>query len=133
MKRTFSKELRLGASTRRLTAFTLTELMVVVAILGLLAAIALPSFVRAREISLRTSCQETLRQMQAAKAVAAIENHWGSGVSASTLGNPLYKDTISQYLRSGVRPVCPTGPDCYYNGVSEDASCSSGLLGHELQ
>jgi len=133
MKRNFSHKQDRLARRRRLIAFTLIELMVVVAIIGLLAAVAVPSFVRARETSWKTSCQATLRQMQSAKAVAAIELQWGKDASASTLGNPYYKDTISEYLRGGVRPVCPTGPDCFFNGVSEDATCTSGLAGHELQ
>ena len=106
--------------------------MIVVAVIGLLAAIAIPSAARARETSRKSACQATLRQMQAAKAIAAIELNWSSDTSAGTLGNPFYKDTISQYLKGGVRPVCPTGPDCHYNGVSENATCTSGLAGHVL-
>ena len=133
MKLNVSQKKTLARTQCRLTAFTLVEVMIVVAIIGLLSAIALPPFAGARETSWKVSCQETLRQMEHAKAVAAIENQWGQGTSAATLGNPFYKDTISEYLRGGVRPVCPTGPDCYYNGVSENASCTSGLVGHELQ
>lgn len=133
MKLSFSQKRILDRTQCRLSAFTLVEIMIVVAIIGLLSAIAIPSFAQARETSRKTSCQETLRQMESAKAMAAIENNWGKATSASTLGNPFYKNTISEYLRGGVRPVCPTGPDCYYNGVSENASCNSGLVGHELQ
>lgn len=133
MKRSFNYKLLFEATPCRLGAFTLTELMIVVAIIGLLGAIAVPSMVRARETSFKTTCQATLRAMESAKGQAAIENGWGNNTSASTLGNPFYMDTISEYLRGGVRPVCPTGPDCFYNGVDKDASCTSGLLGHELQ
>lgn len=133
MKLRLNKEGTRWATPRGLTGFTLVELMIVVAVVGMLAAMAVPSMLRSREAAWKTTCQATLRQMQAAKAVAAIENGWSDNESASTLGNPFYMNAISQYLRAGVRPVCPTGPDCYYNGVSENATCTSGLVDHELQ
>ena len=48
--------------------FTLVEIMIVVAIIGLLAAIAIPNFVKARTSSQKTACIANLKQMDGAKA-----------------------------------------------------------------
>src|ERR1700726_1110981 len=54
--------------------FTLVEIMIVVAIIGLLAAIAIPNFVHARTTSQQNACINNLRQIDGAKQEWALEN-----------------------------------------------------------
>ena len=54
--------------------FTLVEIMIVVAIIGLLAAIAIPNFVRARAKAQAETCIANLRQIEGAVQVWAVDN-----------------------------------------------------------
>jgi prepilin-type N-terminal cleavage/methylation domain-containing protein len=83
--------------------FTLVEIMIVVAIIGLLAAIAIPNFVRARTTSQMNACINNLRQIDGAKQQWALEN---KVTGAATPGDT----DIQPYLgrgNNGTLPNCP--------------------------
>jgi prepilin-type N-terminal cleavage/methylation domain-containing protein len=66
-------------NTSRKAGFTLVEIMIVVAIIGLLAAIAIPNFVRAREVSQLNSIKNNLRILEGCKDQWALEAKKGTG------------------------------------------------------
>jgi len=86
--------------------FTLVEIMIVVAIIGLLAAIAIPNFIRSRTTSQTNVCIDNLRMIDAAKQQWALEQ---GQVGTAT---PLATD-IQPYLGrgSGELPTCPIDPN----------------------
>jgi prepilin-type N-terminal cleavage/methylation domain-containing protein len=74
--------------------FTLVEIMIVVAIIALLAAIAVPNFLRARKRSQATRILEDLRMIDGAIDQYAIETNKGGGATVD------WAD-IQKYLKNG--------------------------------
>ena len=99
------------------------EIMIVVAIIGLLAAIAIPNFVRARTTSQMNACINNLRQIDGAKQQWALENHQPSNATAPA------STVIAPYLGRGTAghfPTCPAAGTYAINDVSVAPTCSVG-------
>ena len=90
----------MNVRTSKKSGFTLVEIMIVVAIIGLLAAIAIPNFVRARTTSQMNACINNLRQIDGAT------QQWALETKQQANANVVYAN-ISPYLKSAV--ICPSG------------------------
>jgi len=99
-------------NTSRKAGFTLVEIMIVVAIIGLLAAIAIPNFVRARKTAQANSCTNALRLIDSAKQQKLLEDPT-AGLTVSTLTPYVGRSD------TGTWPNCPTtGTDTYTIGAA---------------
>jgi prepilin-type N-terminal cleavage/methylation domain-containing protein len=115
-----------------MAGFTLVEIMIVVAIIGLLAAIAIPNFVRARTTSQQNACISNLRIIDGAKGQWALEQHKqntdtpqdtdlqpymgrGSAGELPTCPNDSSQtfDTSYSPMTVGVKPVCLIVPSTH--------------------
>jgi prepilin-type N-terminal cleavage/methylation domain-containing protein len=80
--------------------FTLVEIMIVVAIIGLLAAIAIPNFVKARGTAQKNACINNLRQIDGAIQQYALENK-------KAASDPVTQADVTPYLKNSL--ACPAG------------------------
>ena len=114
--------------SNRKAGFTLVEIMIVVAIIGLLAAIAIPNFVKARATAQKNACIANLKQIDGAVQQWALENK-----KAATDTYLITDVTMLAYLKGSVIPVCP-GNGTYSAGttVSGSPTCSLSASGHTL-
>ncbi len=91
--------------------FTLVEIMIVVAIIALLAAIAVPNFLRSRRRAQATQVLQDLRMIDAAIDQYAIENNKSGGASVSW-------DDVRNYLKAGSRLETSGGNDVIGNAIA---------------
>jgi len=96
--------------------FTLVEIMIVVAIIGLLAAIAIPNFVKARTTAQKNACINNLRQIDGAKEQWALEKKQAPNASVN-------QAEVDAYIKGQTTPLCPAGGNYTYNNVDVDPVC----------
>jgi prepilin-type N-terminal cleavage/methylation domain-containing protein len=111
-------------NTNKKAGFTLVEIMIVVAIIGLLAAIAIPNFVKARQTAQKNACINNLRQIDGAKEQWALENK-------KNQGDAVNQTQVDEYIKGGT-PACPSSGTYTYGAVGTDPACNKTSDGHVL-
>ena len=105
--------------TKSTSAFTLIEIMIVVAIIGILAAIAIPGFRGAIETSQKKACALNRKQIDGAKMRWALEN------KQPPTAEPADSDLFGPASYIDHKPDCPASGTYTLNPVDKPCTCSA--------
>ncbi len=116
------------SAAQRAGGFTLVEIMIVIAIIGILATVAVQNYSRSREVAFKTTCIHNLQQIEGAVAQWALE-------TKKDTGEPVGFADIKRYLQRSV--VCPSGGTSFedsYTLVAVDTppACQRRPESHKL-
>lgn len=110
--------------------FTIVEIMIVVAIIVVIMAMALPNYLRARETAAKEACISNLWSISEAIKQFVLDNNIAEGTSLSG-----YEDEIYGYIRFS-KPTCSSGGTYIFGTVSSEnaqVTCSKETdLGHKV-
>jgi prepilin-type N-terminal cleavage/methylation domain-containing protein len=97
--------------------FTLVEIMIVVGIIGLVAAMAMPSFLKARTTAQQNACINNLRIIDGGKQQCAL-------VFRLSSGRTIVAFSVNEYIRGCSTPICPTGGTYTYGKIGSNPLCT---------
>ncbi|MFH1552647.1 MAG: prepilin-type N-terminal cleavage/methylation domain-containing protein [Candidatus Omnitrophota bacterium] len=102
--------------------FTLAEIMVAVAVLGVVMAIVIPSMIQIARSAHTKICIKNLKRVEEAKAL------WAMDYSMGGEDTPAWSDLVTAYVKS--RPRCPNGGTYTIGNMNTKSTCS--ITGHVL-
>ena len=105
--------------------FTLVEIMIVVLIIGILLAIAIPNFIQARESSRAKACVANLKQIDSAKQQYMMDTSTSSFTNNTSLSKAA-DSGLTKYIKS--IPACPSGGTYTTGDATTSPSCSTGTV-----
>ena len=106
--------------TKRHVGFTLVELMIVLGVISLLAALAMPSLIKARGLSMANACVINLKKIDDNKS------KWALDIRRNSDDEVFMFDLVPAYLK--LEPKCPAGTAVYYVGKVKDFSSCPNYL-----
>jgi len=106
--------------------FTLVEIMIVVALIGMLTAVAIPNFMKSRTAAQRNACIKNISVIESAK------QQWGLEKGKTDGDIPVEADLVGPLLYLKQMPTCPGGGTYTLGGIGGNAICSNSSLGHSL-
>jgi prepilin-type N-terminal cleavage/methylation domain-containing protein len=117
------KQVKVQRHSGRRSGFTLIEIMIVVLIIGILLAIAVPNFIKTRELTRNKACVENLSKIHYAKESYLMENNLPITTAAGVFTDAaLYG--VAGHVK--VKPECPGGGAYSPNDGSTFPSCNYG-------
>jgi len=102
--------------------YTLLEILIVVAILGILVGLAFPNFIKSRAQAQKQMCIENLSQIESAKQI------WGMDNGRTDGNEPQESDLIGPTLYIRKLPLCAAGGEYHFNAIGTNATCT--ISGH---
>lgn len=108
--------------------FTLVEIMIVVLIIGILLAIAVPNFIKARESSRAKSCVANLKQIESAK------EQWAMDTKAAPTATPADTDLYGGDKYVKTTPECPAAGTYSIGDMATRPGCDiadNGTVGNQ--
>jgi len=94
----------------KIRAFTLVEMLVVIAVIAILAALLLPVISRSKLSAQRVSCLNNVRQLSLGSFMYASENKRHAGIETSAFPGGNWMGTLNDYAKVKGILICPTAP-----------------------
>ena len=110
--------------------FTLIEIMIVVAIIAILAAVAIPSFIAYRRTAQKNSCKSTQNTIRTAAEAYLVQHPDATGTIDISSAGTLWKEDGTGFLKVKEEPKCPDGSSKYTVTIDATTKVATVTCGH---